>query len=366
MKRVIIFQPTLTTYRIDFFNRIAQALGERFCLYYSPTALGILTEHGTTLPWARQLGSMLRLLPGAEWQSGVLSVPIYDGDIIVVSGSPRNLSGMLLLLKAKLVGARTIWWGHFWSSTSRTHRFILRLALMKLADAVLFYTDHEVEEYRSGSGRGDKRPIGALNNGINVDPIIQLRAPYVATSRPAELLFIGRLTEKAELQTLIRALAEPELLHIRLHVVGDGALRGALESLSQDLGIGDRIVWHGGTTSEPEIAKIANRCRAFVYPGGVGLSLIHAMAYGLPSIVHDDRWRHMPEIAAFIDGKTGRAFKRGSVSSLTSVLSELVQNPATLDSMSSAATTQADTRFNSTEMCRRFSSFLSLVNARKQ
>lgn len=366
MNRIIIFQPTLPSYRIDFFNRVAQARGEHFRVYYSPTELGILTKHGVALPWARQLGPMRQLFPGAEWQPGVLSFPICDGDIIVISGSPRNLSGMLLLLKAKLRGARTVWWGHFWSSTSRTHRFILRMALMKLADAVLFYTDHEVEEYRSGRGQGDKRPIGALNNGIDVDPIIQLRAPYVATSRPAEILFIGRLTEKAELQTLIRALAEPELLHIRLNVVGDGALRGTLETLSQDLGIGDRIVWHGATTSEPEIAEVANRCRAFVYPGGVGLSLIHAMAYGLPSIVHDDRWRHMPEIAAFLDGETGRAFKRGSVSSLTSVLSELVQDPTTLDAMSTAAIHQADTRFNSAEMCRRFSSFLSLVSAREQ
>ena len=70
---------------------------------------------------------------------------------------------------------------------------------------------------------------------------------------------------------------------------------------------------------EPDIAQIANRCRLFVYPGGVGLSLIHAMAYGLPSIIHDDRWRHMPEIAAFQDGRTGRTFEREDPGSLASV-----------------------------------------------
>ena len=37
--------------------------------------------------------------------------------------------------------------------------------------------------------------------------------------------------------------------------------------------------------------------RIFVYPGEVGLSLIHAMAYGLPCLVHSDRLKHMPEIS---------------------------------------------------------------------
>ena len=32
-------------------------------------------------------------------------------------------------------------------------------------------------------------------------------------------------------------------------------------------------------------------------PGAVGLSLIHAMAYGLPCLVHSNRLQHMPEIA---------------------------------------------------------------------
>jgi len=261
---------------------------------------------------------------------------------------------MLLLLKARLVGAKTIWWGQYWSGTSRTHRFILRLLLMRLAHAILFYTDMEVEEYRSRYGKHDRRPISALNNGIDVQPIIKLRTPYRAALRDQSILFLGRLTEKAEFHLLLEALTDARLQNVRLHVIGDGPQRNKFESVAGDLEIHDRVIWHGGMTREADIADVANQCRVFVYPGGIGLSLIHAMAYGLPSIVHSDRWRHMPEIAAFQDGRTGRAFQRGSTDSLASVLNDLLRDPPTLEAMSSDAIRQTETRFNTAVMRRRF------------
>lgn len=363
MVRVLIIQSALPIYRLDFFKRLAGRLGEGFRVYYSSTDLGVLTTNKIEQNWASQLPTMRQLFSGAEWQPGLLTLKLRKGDVLVVSGSPRNLSGMLLLLKARLRGLRTIWWGQYWSSTSEAHRFMLRIALMRMANAVLFYTDQEVEEYRSGIGRYDRRPIGALNNGINVEPITRLRNRYVATARSADILFIGRLTEKAELQLLIQALADSELSNCRLHVVGDGSQQSVLQALSERLGVDSRITWHGGMTSELEISAIANRCRLFVYPGGVGLSLLHAMSYGLPSVVHDDRWCQMPEIAAFRDGQTGRRFRRGSVSSLVTIVSELMQNTSLLDAMSLEAVRQTETRFNTAEMCDRFVLLLMKVSS---
>src|SRR5690606_35591262 len=116
----------------------------------------------------------------------------------------------------------------------------------------------------------------ALNNGVDVEPIQALRKPYSA-ERGREILFIGRLTAKAELPLLLEALALDRLRGAHLHVIGDGAMRGSLEEHARRLGIDERISWHGGTTDEKAIADIANRCRIFVYPGDVGLSLLHAM-----------------------------------------------------------------------------------------
>lgn len=363
--RVVIFQPTLPTYRIDLFERMARSLDCPVEVLHSPGQLGVLTKDDTSYPWARRLPAMRTLLPGLDWQPGVLTTRVGKGDLVVLSGAPRNLSNMLMLVWARWRGARTVWWGQYWSSTSRTHRFLLRLLLMKLSHAVLFYTDDEVDAYRKGLGRDDRRPVDALNNGINVTPILALRAPYVPGQRTRSLLFIGRLTAKAELGTLLDALARPELADVRLEIVGDGEERGALEEKARRLRLDGRISWHGGMTDEGEIAAIANRCRLFVYPGGVGLSLLHAMAYGLPVVVHGERWQHMPEIAAFLSARCGLSFERDNPVALASVIAEALAVTEVDASWSLAAVRVAEQEFNTEEMARRFCRLLGRVDARE-
>lgn len=352
--RVLVFQPALPSYRLGFFDRVSSALGSRFTVFYSPAGLGVLTDRGVQPAWSFALGPMLRPAPGVEWQVGALRQPIRRGDTVVASGAPRGLTNLLLLLKARLVGARTLWWGQYWSSTSHPLRFAVRMMLMRLAHAVIFYTDDEVAAYRAGPGRSDRRPLFALNNGIDVEPIAARRAPYRASERGREILFLGRLTEKAEVHLLIQALAQPELADVVLHVLGDGEMRAALEREARELGVDDRIIWHGGSTDEDRIAAVANRCRLFVYPGAVGLSLIHAMAYGLSAVIHDQRRRHMPEVAAFTDGTTGATYSLGDLRSLTLAIASIVSNDSRLEEGSLESVRRIQDTYNAQAMSDRF------------
>ena len=86
---------------------------------------------------------------GIEWQVGAFSIPVRKGDLVVVCGAPRNVSTLLVLAKARLKGARTIWWGQYWCATTETHRHRLRMKLSRLADALLFYTDAEVARFQA-------------------------------------------------------------------------------------------------------------------------------------------------------------------------------------------------------------------------
>lgn len=148
-----------------------------------------------------------------------------------------------------------------------------------------------------------------------------------------------------------------------LHVVGDGEMKQELSGRAQALGLGDKVVWHGAMTEEAEIAKVANRCKLFLYPGEVGLSLIHAMAYGLPTIVHDDRLHHMPEIAAFEAGRTGASFRAGDTSSLARTIADALAHPSTLQTWSLAGMHAADNVYNTAKMAERF---VALVQRMKE
>ena len=345
--RVIFCQPALPAYRVDFFDRMAKRLGKRFALHYSPTDMGVLTRNATPFDWERPVGLMKPIIPGViEWQPGVMDIPMQRGDTLIVCGGPRTVSTLAMLVKARLKGVKTIWFGHYWSSTSKPYRFWLRMMLMKLVHSVLFYTDREIEEYRAGFGKNDTRPLSAVNNGINVDPIAAVRGSYRAAERPRAMMLIGRLQAKCQVELVLTALTDPRLAGVTLHVVGDGPTRSELEAKAVKLGVADAVVWHGGTTDEAKIAAVANQCRLFVFPGAVGLSLIHAMAHGLPALISDDRWGSGPEITAFAEDVTGRAFRKDDSADLADKIAVMIDDTASLDRWAVEARRRADEQYN--------------------
>ncbi|MDT8328399.1 MAG: glycosyltransferase [Roseovarius sp.] len=359
MTNILHIQPALPRYRLDFFERLHRCYAPGFKVIYSPGSLGALTRP-VSADWAVAVGPMRRLPGGLLWQSGVAGLPIGRGNIVILSGNPRQLSTLVLLVRARLRGARVVWWGHYWSSTSRRWRQILRHLPMALADAILFYTDAEVDAFRSDAVlRGRARCVTALNNGIDIGPIRQVRRPYSAAERDPALLFIGRLTDKADLGLGLKALALLGDGAPVLHVIGDGEQRAPLQARARALGLEERIVWHGAVTDEAAIADIANRCRAFLYPGEVGLSLIHAMAYTLPAIVHDRPRLHMPEIAAFRIGETGLGFACGDVHALARTIETMLADPDRLDRFSAAAAQIVGPSFTTEDMADRFEALVA-------
>lgn len=362
--KIIVLQPTVPSYRRSFFRRLHAHFGTSFTVYASEQDLGVLSYDGVAEGWKLRLGTAITPFPGFHWQQGVLSIPFSRGDVIVVSGNPRYLSTIALLLKARCKGAKTIWWGHYWSSTSSPLSAGLRLLLMRMADAVLFYTDSEISEYLASGGDQD-RPVAALNNGLDVDEIRRMRLSYSAAERPKRVLFVGRLTGKAGVPLLLESLARPECADVHLDVIGQASEPSDFRQLAESLGISERVSWHGGIVDEAKIAEIANRCRIFFYPGSVGLSLIHGLAYGLPAVVHDDRWSHMPEIAAFQDKTNGLAFRRNDAESAARVVGRLINDVTLLNEFSRSAIATTTKSFNTEDMASRFIALVERMSSPK-
>ena len=359
LRTVIFIQPRFPHYRESFFRRLFDDERISGILYFSPMTPEVNSGQEQIYQWAKTIGSIWSLPLGLGWQSGALAVPIRCEDILVISGNPRLLSNLVVAVKGKLRGATIIWWSHYWSANSKSWRFSLRLLLMRMADALMFYTDEEVTHYHEKTRRKDSRVIFALNNGIELEPVRAARSlRYRLSQRPRDLLFIGRITSKSQLELLIEALAQPSA-DFTLDVIGDGPEAANSRLLAKRLGVADRIVWHGESTDEALIATVANSCKVFVYPGAVGLSLIHGLAYGLPAIVHDNRWKHMPEIAALRPGVNGATFRYGDVTSLAEVIRGILDRPDGLERMSKEALNTTEKSFNTADMASRFVSALT-------
>jgi len=359
---IIVVQPGIPTYRVDFFERLARKFAGDFVAYASPYDMGVLSTQSHARNWQRELAEIRHILPGVFWQPGALSIPVHRGDIVVVSGAPRCLTNILFLLKARINGASTVWWGHYLSPTSTEMRQWLRKRLMKLSGAFLFYTEREMLAYKKNNAGIHDGRLFALNNGIDVSGVERLRVPYAQSERQPRVLFIGRLTPKSRLEILLRAMTSAALADVRLEVIGAGE-EDRLFAHARELGVADRITWHGGLTDEEAISRVANRCQLFVYPGDVGLSLIHGLAYGLPVIVHEEFNSHMPEIAALSPGENGRTFRKGDAESLAAVLARSLRDEALLNAMSRCAVDTVERTFNTRDMADRFADMVEVLKA---
>ncbi len=104
---------------------------------------------------------------------------------------------------------------------------------------------------------------------------------------PVRLLYVGRLVRTKGARDVIRALKHIKDLDFVFDVVGDGPERESCEQLTEELGLSDRIVFHGWR-AKSEIAGFYERSDVFVFPSyrePGGNVTLEAMAHSLPLIV---------------------------------------------------------------------------------
>jgi glycosyltransferase involved in cell wall biosynthesis len=113
----------------------------------------------------------------------------------------------------------------------------------------------------------------------------------------------------------------------RLVIIGDGPEKHALQTRVNALDVNDAVYWRGQIYDQAELAPWFLSALAFVYPGAIGLSLLHAFAYGLPVITHSSVEFQAPEFAALKNGVNGLTFSHGDATDLARVIHLLGENP---------------------------------------
>ena len=143
------------------------------------------------------------------------------------------------------------------------------------------------------------------------------------------LLYVGRLVRTKGARDAIRALGLLGDLPVRLDVVGDGCDRGACEVLAGQLGLGQRVCFHGWLP-RPRIEEFYRSADVFVFPSyrePGGNVTFEAMGHGLPLVVSD---RGGPGIA--VDDTCGIRVRPESpdqyARDLAAALARLVREPA--------------------------------------
>jgi glycosyltransferase involved in cell wall biosynthesis len=147
------------------------------------------------------------------------------------------------------------------------------------------------------------------------------------------VLFVGRLDREKNIDELIRAMVP--LPEVRADIVGDGSVREKLVALATDLGVLDRVTFHG-FVSDDELVRAYQHCDVFCMPGTAelqSLATMEAMAAGRPVIAADAM--ALPHLVR--PGVNGFLYPPGDIGQLTARLAELARNPAMRTEMGQAS-----------------------------
>lgn len=177
----------------------------------------------------------------------------------------------------------------------RREQAAFRFAAM-LADRVVCVSE---DTARMSAGEGVPRhKVRRLWNGIDLS-----RFAYLGPTPSGPVVMVARLSPEKDAESLVRAaaLAARQLPAFRLEVAGDGPCLPALKQLAAGLGLENHVKFLGEVRDVPALLA---RASLFVLPSvseGVSLTLLEAMARGLPVVA--TRVGGTPEVVA--DGETG-------------------------------------------------------------
>lgn len=169
----------------------------------------------------------------------------------------------------------------------------------------------------------DSTPIVCIPNGVDCDTFSP--AERVANSTP-QLLFVGRLCHQKGLDILFHALSELRDLAWSVELVGDGPERLALEAMAGELGIHDRVTFHGWLQKD-QLPAAYQGADLFVFPSrdeGMPNALLEAMASGLPVVAT----RVAGNVDLIEDGVSGRLVPSEDVPALGAAIRQLLTHAA--------------------------------------
>ena len=155
---------------------------------------------------------------------------------------------------------------------------------------------------------------------------------------------VARLAAIKDIGTMLRAARIIRDTHpaFRLHVVGDGESRPGLEQLAQELALGETVTFHGASTNPRPYLAAASLFMQSSISEGISLTLLEAMAAGLPIVATDVGGnREVVDV-----GQTGYLVPSQNPEALAEAAVRVLSNPETARMMSRAARRRAEDKFD--------------------
>jgi glycosyltransferase involved in cell wall biosynthesis len=167
--------------------------------------------------------------------------------------------------------------------------------------------------------------------------------PRARTSAaPVQVVSVGRLAAPKDFSTLITAVAQLPAGAVHVRVLGDGPLRSGLEAQKRALGVDAAVEFVGEVADARPYLQAADVFVLASLSEGMPLSVLEAMATGLPVVV--SAVDGLDEVV--VDGKTGFLTPPGDAAALAARLGQLADDPSLRRAFGEAGHARAEERFS--------------------
>ena len=307
MKNLLIVQPVITGYRLPVFKELNDFFN---VLIIGDIKNGAWGELNTDISmhqvnWKKLLG--LYLLPRSYFLKSLQST-----NFLIHVGDFKYLSLWVSILFKQFSQLEVYLHGQGGYKKNNLLSKLVYLIAIALSDGYICYSQFSRENLISWLPQRLHKKLYVVENTLYV-PIFQ----KVWNNQEDKILFIGRLRENTGIEILAEAAIHA---NISIKVIGGGDV-AYIQQLKETY---SNLIFHGVVYEQHEIEKISEGCFCGAYGGDAGLSVVHYMALGLPTVCHSDLQHHMgPEPSYITNGENGLLFKRGDIETLKSKLIQL-------------------------------------------
>ncbi len=241
-------------------------------------------------------------------------------DVIICSGIDFHLIHTLFIyLSLRLFRKKEFyWWSHAgFGNQGKVGKFLRKL-FYKYSSGVFVYSQKGRKNLLDL--RIEDSKIQVVNNAINYEDYGFINYNLVENKKNNifTILYSGRINKAKKVHILIEALAvlqKKSNIDFKCILVGDGDLK-ELINLSSKYNVSDKIQFVGAKYGK-EAHQYFLESDLFVYPGGIGLSILHALSFGLPVITTDNLKDQFPEFELLKNGYNGDLYVNNLPEDLT-------------------------------------------------
>jgi len=308
--RIAIFQPMIPHYRTEFFERLRNKVDQIALYTYDSTQnskkegfyIGMESEHIINI-------EKRGLLLYSPWK--LLS---RKYDTLVLMLHQGHITTWLLLLTKWLHGKKIIVWGQGISVKryvkEEKHLSPWIKAQIRMADAAWIYMEKEAGMWRKVF---PKKPIVALNNSVSgITKMLDYRVQDKATIKETygikqEIVFVfcarfGSPFRRIDLME--EMMAKLDNRRFGFIIIGGGKGKPDFSKYTN--------VYDFGAVYDDEVKKLLfSVSDMYLQPGWIGLSVVEAMAYGLPVCTFNRKGneiRHGVEFGILRNGENALLF----------------------------------------------------------